>query len=99
MNSAERVARVMAATVHYIHPDLPEADHDLPLIDPTQEVYMSRERWETLVRRILAAADGVEEFTTQVVYKPAAGTQRRRSPNLEARNAYEADKRERRKHG
>lgn len=100
MNSAERVDRVMEAVTHTVYESDPELNITRPLIEPGEEYWFtSQAQVRAFVRRILAAADGVAEFTD--VVKPYDHTTVKRvrhgkKPNLEGRQAYEAHKRERR---
>lgn len=102
MNSAERVERVMNAIVRREYEGFPD-DYEhfgpatSPLIPVGEEIYWGEEPWRILVRRILAAADGVEEFTDIIKpYRAPKPVYRSKKPNLEGRKAYEDQKKERR---
>lgn len=99
MSSKERVDRVLAAVVHIEYESDPDFNITQPLIGTGEEYYFtSQDGLRSWIRRILAAADGVEEFTDVVKpYRPErTGVRSSKKPNIEARNRYAAQKRERR---
>lgn len=86
MSRAEQVERVLGATITSVHSD--GSTFVFPLIEPGELWLPSEESVVSLVRRILAAAEGTTDNFIQISKPPVVRYHARRKRNLVAHEAY-----------